>query len=91
VLASSITNAKLDEATILYKGNLKAMGYHDSATLNNMGAATAERQGGLNAASEILTGVSRAGSTYASMDSGRYGSLRRGPAGSYQDLHDSIN
>lgn len=84
VLAASVTNAKLDEATILYKGQLKAMGYHENATLNMMGANTAEKQGGLNAASEILTGVARSGSTYASMNS-RYGTLRRGPAGSSYD------
>ena len=65
VLRMSVANAKLDEGTMLYKGRLKATGYYDSATLERMGGTVAQEQGYLNASSYLLSGVGRAGSTYA--------------------------
>ena len=65
VLAMSETQAALDEKTIRYRANLKAMGYHDNATLDRMAGKTAEQQGYLNAASQFLTGVGQAGAASA--------------------------
>jgi hypothetical protein len=64
-LADSAANAQLDMETVKYRGTLRAMGYHDSATLDRIAGKTAEEQGQLRAASEVLTGVGRAGATYA--------------------------
>ena len=65
VLAMSQENAAMDEQIIRYKGNLKAMGYHDSAALERLSGESAERQGTLNAASQFLMGMGQAGATYA--------------------------
>ena len=65
VLASSAAQAKMDEETVLYQGNLKAMGYQSNAVLDRMQGQNAVRQGSLNAASSLLTGVGQAGSNYA--------------------------
>lgn len=65
VLSMSAQQAALDESTIRYRGNLKAMGYHDNAALDRMAGETAERQGYLNAASSFLMGMGQAGATYA--------------------------
>jgi hypothetical protein len=64
VLADSASQNQLDQETIKYKGRLKAMGYQGDAALSRMGAEVAEDQGPLNAASHLLTGAGRAGSTY---------------------------
>lgn len=61
VLRMSAANAKLDEETVLYKGRLKATGYHGDAALERQAGIVAERQGYLNSASSILTGVGQAG------------------------------
>jgi len=66
-LASSAAQAQLDIETVKYKGKLQAMGYHDSATLDRMAGDTAEKQGYLKAASEVLTGVGQAGASYSSL------------------------
>jgi hypothetical protein len=50
---------KLDEETLLYRGRLKAMGHQSDVALNRLSAETAGEQGGLNAASYLLTGVGR--------------------------------
>lgn len=65
ILAQSAEQAKLDESMVRYKGALRAQGLRDTAGLNRMAGDTAEDQGYLNAASALLTGVGRAGSTYA--------------------------
>lgn len=64
-LADSAAQAQLDIETVKYRGNLKAMGYHDNARLDEMAGDTAEKQGVLRAASEVLTGVGRAGASYS--------------------------
>lgn len=64
-LGDSAAMAQLDIETVKYRGRLQAMGYHDSATLDRISGKTAEEQGYLRAASEVLTGVGRAGATYA--------------------------
>lgn len=63
-LRMSAANAKLDEGMILYKGRLKALGYHDDATLNRIAGRTAEEQGYLNSASSLLVGGGRTMATY---------------------------
>ena len=65
VLGASAEQASLDESTVRYKGTLKAMGYHSNAELDQFAGRTAEQQGYLNSASALLTGVGRAGSSYA--------------------------
>jgi hypothetical protein len=65
VLRASETQVALDVATINYRGKLKATGYYNDAMLNRHGAEVAGDQGPLNAASYLLTGAGRAGSTYA--------------------------
>jgi len=64
-LSHSTMMAMLDEQTVKYRGSLQALGYRDSATLDRMQAETAEEQGYLRGASEMLTGVGRAYSTYS--------------------------
>ena len=61
VLGASAEQASLDESTVRYKGTLKAMGYHSNAELERFAGETAERQGYLNSASALLTGVGQAG------------------------------
>ncbi len=65
-LGSSAAMAQLDIETVKYRGTLQAMGYHSSAELDRMQGDTAQEQGYYRAASEVLTGVGRAGATYAS-------------------------
>jgi hypothetical protein len=70
VLRMSAENASLDEQTILYRGRVKATGYGDETTLNRMGAKTATEAGYYGAASSLLTGFGRAGSSYTSASRG---------------------
>ena len=77
VLAESASQAQLDIETVKYRSNLKVMGYHDSATLDRMAGKTSEEQGYLRSASEVLTGVGRAGASYAA------GARRIGGTNSY--------
>ena len=56
VLASSAAEAKLDELTIIHKGELRALGFQESAFLDREAAENAETQGIFNAASDIFTG-----------------------------------
>lgn len=67
VMAYSVSLAKLDEANIRYRAELQAMGHQESATLDRMAGQTAEQQGYLNSASHFMTGIGRAGSSYASI------------------------
>ena len=66
VLASSASNAKLDEETVLYKGRLKASGYQSAAALERYSGDTAQKQGYMNAASYLIGGAGNAASTHAS-------------------------
>lgn len=65
-LADSAAQAQLDIETVKYRGTLEAMGYHENAALDRMGARTAREQGYLQTASEVLTGVGRTTAAYAS-------------------------
>lgn len=64
-LGNSAAQAQLDIENVKYRGTLQAMGYHSSAELDTMQGKTAQEQGYYRAASEVLTGVGRAGATYA--------------------------
>lgn len=65
VLAMSAGQAKLDEETVLYKGRLKATGYHNAAALERYSGKTAKEQGYLNAASYLIGGAGQAATTHA--------------------------
>ena len=60
VIASSAAQGALDEQTIKYNSKIRARGYTDTATLDNMAAKNQQTAGQLKAGSEILSG----GSTY---------------------------
>jgi len=60
VLEMSATNAKRDYNAILYKGDLKALGYEDTRTLSLYGAESAKKQADWATASSILTGFTGA-------------------------------
>jgi len=64
VLRMSVSNAKLDEETIRYKGRMQATGYYDEAILDRYSGRMAEEQGYYRAASSLLTGAGQAGSSY---------------------------
>jgi hypothetical protein len=59
VLAMSAANAELDRQNILYRGELRAMGYQDTAALDRSRASAATQRGLEGAASSILTGGSK--------------------------------
>jgi len=63
-------NASLDEQTILYRGRVKATGYGNEAILNRRSANMATEAGYFGAASSLLTGFGRAGSSYTSASRG---------------------
>jgi len=60
VLEMSATNAKRDYNAILYKGDLKALGYEDTKTLSLYGAESAKTQADWATASSLLTGFTGA-------------------------------
>ncbi|SOD41313.1 virion core protein, T7 gp14 family [Nitrosovibrio sp. Nv4] len=73
VLASSAAEAKLDEMNIKYKGELKAIGFQDEATLERFSGENAMKQGRMEAASAIIGGIGSAinmGAKGASMGAG---------------------
>lgn len=57
VLSESASNAELDKLNILHRGEIAAVGYGNTATLERMKGAAGERQGYIGAASGILTGA----------------------------------
>ena len=65
VLEMSATNAKRDYNAILYKGELKALGYEDTKTLSLYGAESAKTQADWATASSLLTGFTGAAKTFA--------------------------
>lgn len=67
VLASTASNIELDRQTILYKANLRAMGYEDEATLDLMAADNAEKTGDEQATSALLGAGAKAGGQAYSM------------------------
>ena len=70
VLSMSITNAELDKQTILYKGELRAMGYQDEAALDRYGASIAIEEGRYASASALLGGAGKAAGIYANYGRG---------------------
>lgn len=77
VLATSASQAELDRQTILYKGNLRALGYQDQSQLDSAAAGQAKIGGEEKAGSAILTGASSAASKF-----GGSGGSNSGGAGS---------
>ena len=65
VLAASVSQAKLDEETVLYKGRMKSMGYESDAALNRVQGKNAVQQSQLQAASYLIGGAGQAGYAYA--------------------------
>lgn len=59
VLEQSAYNAELDKQTVLYKSEVEATGYTDSATLERMRGTNARREGNIRAGSAILTGSAK--------------------------------
>lgn len=78
VLEASAASAELDRQTILYKGELRAMGYTDDATISRTQGAAAYRSGMMGAASTLLVG----GAKTVSMGSGLVGGGASKGAGS---------
>jgi len=64
-LRMGISNAKLDEETVKYHGQLAATGLRNSAALERQAGEVALQQGWFSAASSLLTGAGRAAATYA--------------------------
>ena len=60
VLESSAMEAELDRQNILYKGNLRAMGYEETAALDVSRGTSAERQSYAQAGSSLLMGAGKA-------------------------------
>jgi hypothetical protein len=59
VLSMSAANAELDKQNILYRGELRGMGYEDTAELDRQRASAATAQGIGGAASAVLTGAAK--------------------------------
>ena len=59
VLESSAANAELDRQNILYKGELRAMGYSEGAALDRVRGDSAQRAGYEKAGSAILMGAGK--------------------------------
>ena len=64
VLEMSVANAERDRQQILYKGELKALGYEDTRTLSLFGAESAKKQADFTSFSSLLTGVTRGAKLY---------------------------
>ncbi len=58
VLADSARQAELDRQTIVYKGELRALGFSDSAAMDRAQAKNAKRAGYFKAGSALLSGAS---------------------------------
>lgn len=56
ILEESASNAELDRRTILYKGELRALGYEDEAALERMRGKQSETSGYLRAGTALLKG-----------------------------------
>lgn len=57
VLGDSARQAEFEKQTILYKGDLRAMGFEDSASLDRANAKAAKRAGYFKAGSALLSGA----------------------------------
>lgn len=67
VLEASARNAELDVQTIKYKGELRAIGYEDTATLEDFSGATAKEAASDKASSILMSGAVKTGSSAYSM------------------------
>lgn len=63
VLEMSAANAELDRQNILYRGELRAMGYESDAALETARSDAADRAGYIQAGSALLMGAGRAGAS----------------------------
>ena len=66
VMMDSAEQAALDEATIRYRGSLGAAAATSEGVLQGFYGRQARRAGTIGAGASLLTGVSRAGASYAS-------------------------
>lgn len=64
VLEESAANVELDRQTILYRGELRAIGYEDSGALERMKGRHAAEAGYFSAASTLLLGGGKATGMY---------------------------
>ena len=64
VLSSSIQQGTLDNLNLKYNYQMKALGYNNTASLDNMEAGNASTAGYLNAAGGALGGGAKAGQQY---------------------------
>lgn len=67
VLASSTAQAKLDEQTVRYNGEVKALNYKNQAQLDIMGGQQAAAAASSKAASSLLTGTASTLSTVSDL------------------------
>lgn len=58
ILADSARAAEMDRQQTLYQGELRALGYEDSARLSRMGAQSAKTAGMFGSISSLITGFS---------------------------------
>jgi hypothetical protein len=70
VLSSSIQQGTLDNLNVKYNYQMKALGYQNSAGLDQMESDNATTAGYLNAAGTALGGAAQAGSQYYQMHGG---------------------
>jgi hypothetical protein len=90
VLAMSVAHAKLDEQAILYKGHVQSTGYMNQAALDVYAGKIAKQQGYLDAASALIGGGARAGSTGVQANALKASGSDSGTASDYM-LADSSN
>jgi hypothetical protein len=64
VFADSVANATLDNQTVKYNYQMKALGYQNSASLDSAEADNATTSGYLSAAGTLLGGAGKAYQTY---------------------------
>jgi len=87
VLQMSMTNAERDRQQILYRGELKALGYEDTRTLSLYGAESAKSQADWATASSLLTGFTGSARLFSSGKTAASAAVpvRAGGAGSAGD------
>ena len=64
VLADSAAQGELERQNILYRGELRARGYSNTAALDEFGGENAQSSGYLKAGSELLGGAVRTADAY---------------------------
>lgn len=84
VLSSSAQQSEFGRQTILYNGNLKALGYNDQTQLDNAAAGNALAQGDLKAGSAVLTGAAGAAGKFGGSGAGTSPGLSANEIGTLQ-------